>query len=83
MAKTISVTCDGCGKHIENENYQTLTVRRYVGEKHSNVVRIPAFWLCDKCYRQVLMMIPCESEQKLEIKEGNKNGRCQMDQDHH
>lgn len=62
MAKTISVTCDGCNRHIENENYQTLSIRRYTGEKHEKVVRIPAYWLCDKCYRRIITNLIGEVE---------------------
>ena len=63
MAKTISVTCDGCGRHIENENYQTLTIRRYTGEKHQNTVKIPTLWMCDKCYRNLMIPMVCKTQE--------------------
>lgn len=55
MARVTTVSCDSCRKEITNKNYQTLTIRRYTGQNHEKVLRIPALWLCDKCYRKMAL----------------------------
>lgn len=55
MPKITVFTCDSCKKDITGQDYQTLTLRRYCGQKHEKVLRMPAMWLCDRCYKKMAM----------------------------
>lgn len=55
MPKVTIFTCDSCKKDITGQDYQTLTFSRYCGQKHEKCIRLPAMWLCDKCYKKLAM----------------------------
>lgn len=57
MGKVTTVTCDGCRRDISGSDYQTVTIRRYSGAKHENRVSLPAYWLCNDCYRKLNAII--------------------------
>lgn len=55
MARITTVTCDSCRTDITGKGYTTLSLRVYKGANHEKVLRMPALWLCDKCYRKMAM----------------------------
>lgn len=65
MGKVTTVTCDCCNKEISAMDYQTISIRKYRGKKHENKIALPAFWLCDKCFRK-LMTVMCLEEKEVE-----------------
>lgn len=55
MGRVTKVTCDSCKREISRESYQTMSIRRYHGENHEKVLRLPALWVCDKCYKRMAL----------------------------
>lgn len=55
MSRIMKVTCDWCNKDITNQEYQTITFRRYAGINHEKVYRLPTMWMCDKCYKKLAL----------------------------
>ena len=57
MGKITEVSCDWCGKNITNEEYQTVTFRRYAGHDRKKVFRLPTMWMCNKCYKSLALRL--------------------------
>lgn len=57
MAKVTMVTCDCCKKDISGKEYQTVTIRAYRGAAHERVTRLPAYWLCNDCFKKMSILI--------------------------
>lgn len=67
MPKITVFTRDSCRKDITGQDYQTITMRRYSGQKHEKVIRFPAMWLCDKCYKRMALYMafpPYDAEEE-------------------
>lgn len=52
MGKIMTIYCDSCKKEI-GKSYNTLTVRRYTA--NGQCVRGATLWLCDKCYKKMVV----------------------------
>lgn len=60
MGKVTTVTCDCCKKDISAKDYQTISIRKYRGKKHENKISLPAYWLCDNCFRKLVTVMSLE-----------------------